>query len=940
MTLLSPIWLFLAVPLALALWVWRPPTRLLLGVRLASLLLVLLSLAGLALRLPSKAGTVVIVVDRSLSMPAGSVEMQKESIDLIIKEMGGNDRVAVVSFGERVAVERAPEVGPFAGFAHQVGGSASSLGEAVDKALEIIPTGTPGRILILSDGKWTGRDPVPFAATALARDIGIDYRVLERPAAGDLAIAKIDAPAAVSVGESYLLTAWVQAPEPGEVAFELKRGEAVIASGKRNVVSGLNRFTFRDRAAVVGNQGYSLNVVAADTKGTDPVPENNTARLLVGVTGPKPTLLVSQAGSSSGLGSLLKKGGLDIRASRAEDVRWTLEELSRYGAVILENTPADKIGHVGMETLAAWVRETGAGLVMTGGKASYAPGGYFKSPLDPLLPVSMELRNEHRKLSLAIVVALDRSGSMAVPVAGGKVKMDLANQGTAQVLDLLGPMDEFGCIAVDTEPHIIANLGKVSDKSSTRRKILNIKSMGGGIYIDEALMAASKMLIKATAGTRHIILFADANDAEQPGKYKDLLAETDKAGITVSVIGLGTERDKDADLLKDIAKRGKGRIFFSDNPNELPRLFAQDTFVVARNTFIDEPVKIKHAPGLATLVDQVMPSPASLGVGGYNLTYLKPGATLGSLTLDEYKAPISAAWRVGAGRVVCYTGEADGTHAGTIAKWDRVGDYHTSLVRWAAGAGNPLRDNMLLTQEIRDGVNRIQLHLDPERKSESFAGMPRVTTLRSLPGEAPRIDKTSLRWTGADTLTVELPLDGSETALSTVEVPGQDAAALPPVCLPYSPEFRPARTDRGPATLERLGRATGGVERLALGAIWTDLPRRERVVPIATWLLLAAVVLWLVEVLERRTALLANLFARKVRDTSAGEEEDVQRRRVTPLSPAAAKAMAGAAPVSPVIESHADETDTTAMPEQMPEEAGGMVQALRRARKKARERTD
>ena len=100
MTLLSPIWLFLLVPLALALWVWRPPTRL--PARRAPARRCCsscVSLAGLALRLPSKAGTVVVVVDRSLSMPAGSDETQKEAIDLIIKEMGGDDRVAVVSFG-------------------------------------------------------------------------------------------------------------------------------------------------------------------------------------------------------------------------------------------------------------------------------------------------------------------------------------------------------------------------------------------------------------------------------------------------------------------------------------------------------------------------------------------------------------------------------------------------------------------------------------------------------------------------------------------------------------------------------------------------------------------------------------------------------------------------------------------------------------------------
>ena len=97
---------------------------------------------------------------------------------------------------------------------------------------------------------------------------------------------------------------------------------------------------------------------------------------------------------------------------------------------------------------------------MTGGRESYGPGGYYKSPLEPILPVSMELRNEHRKLSLAIAVVLDRSGSMAIPAGGGKVKMDLANLGTVAVLDLLGPMDEFGCIAVDTIPHTISPLAQ------------------------------------------------------------------------------------------------------------------------------------------------------------------------------------------------------------------------------------------------------------------------------------------------------------------------------------------------------------------------------------------------------------------------------------------------------------------------------------------------
>lgn len=930
MTLLAPIWLLVLVPLGLSLWLWPPPTRLLLALRWLSFALVVLTLAGLALRLPSRSGTVVVLADRSLSMPPGSPVAQKEAIDLIRGGMSGDDRLAVVSFGQEVAIEQAPGDRPFAGFSHEVGGNASNLARGLETALSLIPRGSPGRVLVLSDGRWTGVDPLPQASAALARDIGIDYRAMQRPAAGDLAVARIDAPSQVSTGEAYLLSGWVFAPTPMEISYVLERGGQVIGKGRRAVVSGLNRLTFRDRAVLTGNQGYTLTVLPADAKApADSVPENNTARFLVGVSGPRPLLHVSDS-EASGLARLLIRGGLAVRSARPDEVRWSLEELSRYSAVLLENLPADKIGHVGMETLATWVRETGAGLVMTGGRRSYGPGGYYKSPLEPILPVSMELRNEHRKLSLAIVVALDRSGSMAVPVAGGKVKMDLANLGAAQVLDILGPSDEFACLAVDTLVHTIAPLGPVTDKSSVRRKILGIQSMGGGIYVYEALAASAKMLLKAKAGTKHIILFSDANDSEEPGAYQSLLAQCEKAGITVSVIGLGTERDVDAALLRDVARRGKGRIFFTDQPAELPRLFAQDTFVVARNTFLDQPVKVQHTPGLTTLADEPFPSPANLAIGGYNLCYLRPEATLATVSVDEYKAPVTAAWQVGAGRVVCYTGEADGKHAGAITGWDRVGDYFTSLTRWAAGPANPLRDNLLLTQEVRDGVNRIQLHLDPDRKGEPFTGLPRLATLRSQRDEAPRTDRALLSWTGPDSLAIDLPLNGSETSLTTVAIPGQDPVTLPPVCLPYSPEHRPAQADRGLATLEKLGRATGGQERLDLPAIWQALPRQVQTIPIGRWLLLAAVALWLVEVLERRTGLFGGPVRRHRVETV--EPAGAATPRAQPL-PATTRTKSPAASPAPAAQ-------TEASPVPPPAPAGDLAAALRQARQRARERTE
>ncbi len=866
MTLLQPIWLVLLIPLALMLAGWKLPTRLLTGLRIATLSLIVLALCRPAIRLPDRTGTVVIVADRSDSMPATSAAAQKESVDLVQKAMSSRDQLAVVSFGRKAAVEQPPQAKEFGGFTAQIGSDHSNLNEGLETALTLLPPDSPGRILVLSDGKWTGADPSSTAARAAGRGVAIDHRLLARPPANDLAIERWLAPESVLPGQSYLLTAWVQSPAEQEVRYQLVRGAVIIAAGTKKVPVGLSRLLFRDRATSPGTTQYELNVTAGTG---DPFPENNTARALVGVRGPKPILHVSEAGAKSGLAQLLSKGGVDVAAKIPADCRWSLEELSRYSAVLLENVPAAQLGQAGMETLAAWVEETGSGLMMTGGRKSFGPGGYFKSPLDRILPVSMELRQEHRKLRMAIVVVLDRSGSMAAPAGGGRQKMDLANLGTAQVLDLLGPQDEFGVIAVDTAPHTIVNLDTAENNRPMRNKILSIQSTGGGIYIFEALKAASAMVLKAKAETKHIILFADAADSEEPGNYKNLLQHCREAGITVSVVGLGTTKDVDAKLLEDIAKRGEGQLYFTANADDLPRIFAQDTFTVARSTFIDEATRVKPTAALTLLGGSTDWQPPA--VGGYNLTYLRPEANLALLTEDEYAAPAVAAWQAGSGRVLCYTGEADGQFAGEIAKWAQIGDFHATLARWTAGKQSPLPENILLTQEIRDGACVLQLHLDPERRTESFAGQPHAKLLHGLPGQPPGKLTVPLHWRSADLLEAVVPIHGRETLLATVEIPGLPSASLTPVCLPYSPEFAPEQSGRGRSALEKLSALTGGEQRVDLAAIWETLPKRRRFIELAPWLILAAAVAFLLEILQRRTGTL-RLIRRKIAPVEKEEE--------------------------------------------------------------------
>jgi uncharacterized membrane protein len=923
MVLHYPIWLLLAIPLAVSMRVWRLPSRLLRVLRVAALVLILLAMCAPAVRLPSRAGIVVVVADRSHSMPPGSDETMKETVGLLEAGMVPGERLGVVSFGEGVAIEQPPQRGKFTGFITDVGRDGSNLAEAIDTAVALIPPRSPGRILVLSDGRWTGSDPSSATARVAARGVAVDFRLLQRSSADDVAIVRLDAPGTVTPGESFVITAWVHAPTPQEVTYELVRGDRRLAAGTKQLPSGTSRILFRDMAEQPGTHQYRLRVTG---DAGDPVPENNAAKILVGVHGPRPMLCVTSA-SEAGLARLLEAGGMDVRVEPTATRQWSLEELSNYSAVLVENVPAGEIGQRGMETIAAWVRETGSGLMLTGGRSAYGPGGYYKSPLEPVMPVSMELRREHRKLALAIVVALDRSGSMAMPVGIGKTKMDLANLAAAEVLNMLGPLDEFGVVAVDSLAHVVSGLAPVKDRGAIRSKILRIQSMGGGIFIYEALSASARMLLGAQAGTRHIILFADAADSEEPGKYEELIAKCRGSNMTVSVIGLGTPADQDADLLRDIAARGGGRCFFTTNAGELPRLFAQDTIVVARSAFLDEQTAIRPTGGLVALAGRQFEAPPP--VGGYNLCYLRPGASLAVVTTDEYKAPVVAAWQAGVGRVLCYTGEADGEYTGPIASWPDVGAFFTSMARWVAGGLGSLPGNMLLTQDVEHGVCVIQLHLDPERETETLAEPPSVRTLRGLPGAPPTADETrTMQWTSADTLAVEVPLHGSETTLSTVDVAGIGQLSLVPVCLPYSPEFKLHEGGAGAVAMERLARATGGRERVNLAAIWKELPRRPRLVELGHWLLVVALAVFLVEVLERRTGFLSTRRRRVVPEEAEEEAQAPAPRRVKRVRP---KGRRRAAPAKPLRKK-----EVAAPPAE--EEEPDMTDALRRARRKARER--
>ena len=864
MIFLDAIWLILLFPVMVIFLLYKAPSRVIMSLRLTSVLLVICALANLAIKLPSKVGSIVVVADRSLSMPEFANKKIEETIKLLVKDKPTENNYGVISYAEKTIVEKTLDNSVFTGLKGVLNGNQSRLNDGLKSALAMIPENSSGRILLLTDGRWTGDDPSSSFADCTNRQIAVDYRIIGRSKLQDLFISNIEAPQNVQNKEFYTVKIDINSPKSQKIKYKLLKNKLSLLAGELQLKKGVNSFYFKDISTRPKIMKYNF-IIEKISKEKDAFPENNHAQFIIKATGRRPLLLLTMS-KKSGYGKLLKRSGFNIDVKLPHEVDFSLSQLANYSGIIIENVPASKIGNNAMKTIKQLVENSGLGLIFTGGKNSYAVGGYYKSPLEEIMPVSMELKQEHRKLNMAIVVVLDRSGSMAMPSAvdSNMTKMDMANISSVEVLKLLSPIDKLGVIAVDSEPHTILNLISAEEALSRKWKILDIRSTGGGIYVYNGLVAAVDMLTKTSASTRHIILFADAADAEQPGSYKSLLEQTTAAGITVSVIGLGSDSDSDAEFLKDVAKRGQGRCFFADKAQELPRLFAQDTFVVARNTFIKEPTKIKFNGELATLGKfKFLNTPGrsqKLVLDGYNLNYLRPNAYCGALTVDEYKSPIVAFWQSNLGRVVCYSGEVDGEYAKSFSKWEYTGNLLNAMVEWAIGlnSGNSgLPNDMLITQELKNGVNVIRLHLDPNRKIDPFKKLPVVTTIKSLNGVIDSNATANMRWKNADTLILQVPLVGREVSLSTIKIANINPYLTAPVILPYSPEFKMANTQNSENDVENMAKMTGGIERISLNTLWNDLPKKNRIKSMRPWLLSLVIVIFLLEILERRTGILS-----------------------------------------------------------------------------------
>ena len=841
------------------------------------------ALAAVALLRPvfpttERAGRLVVVADRSRSMTDDALAEQERIIRSISAARPAGSELAVVAFGRNAVVETAPGGQGFAEFIQDIDKDGSNVREAIEKAAAFAEEGRPAKMLVMSDGLFTS--PPEFLPA------GVDTFLQSRPFAHDLFVASVDSPASVAPNAPVPITAWASATETTTNSYALLRGTNVVARGTKVFRAGLTPLVFRDFAGRAGLRRYSLEIAPAKD---DPCPGNNRAEFLVKVEGRRPLLYLTGEPDASAADTI-RHGGVPVEVREAKSFRGGIAALEDYGGALLDNVPAKDFPTSFLRDLAAYATDLGRGVALAGGERSFGPGGWYKTAVEEILPVSLELRQEHRKFSIALAIVMDRSGSMMADAGNGRTKMDMANLGAVGAIDMLTSLDEVSVIAVDSQPHIVLAMQYADHAQARRDDVLGIRSMGGGIFVEEGITAGLRELAHSSAPTKHLVLFADAADSEEPGDFRSYLGKATDAGITVSVIGLGKDSDCDAKLLTEIAEAGNGTCQFESDASEIPRLFMQDTYLVAKTAMCTNVTPVKTTSSLRQVSDVL---PAELAsIGGYNLTYIREDAETAMFTEDEEHAPVLAFRRAGLGRTLAFTGELAGKHAAPLmTSWDGA-EIATAIARWTLGGDEAEQSGFHFERRIESGGIRITAVADEANPLTAVpnSGLKLVTLLDHGSDGVSRAED-ALRWESSDTLSAFVPLYGNETAFPVVLLPDGKSVALAPARLPHPAEFhRHSDPAAGERAMRRLSERSGGRARTAFNDIWDDLPSVRTSVPLAPWLYLMAAF-----------AFLASVFARRLGISGTWHFRLPQRTRKAPPSPVEKKSAPAPRPAEPAV---------------------------------------
>lgn len=646
--------------------------------------LCVLALAAPSVVLPGGQQAVWILADASASA-RGMQDQMTQSVRTALENKDASVNAGVIAFGGNAMVEKPlAQDGTYNGVTTAVDAQASDLSSALTLASALLPEDAQGRIVVLSDG---ATEDVRAAAQQLAaRGVTVDYQSFSGDALPDAQISQLNVPSRVYQGQSFTVTVQVTANHDTAGTLVLYQNRTPVSSREVTLRRGDNTFTFRDTAADTGVVTYEARLISEG----DSCAQNDSMGGYVYVQGaPKLLLVEGRQGEGSEMAAMLSAAAMQYETVLPAQLPYDAEQLRQYDGVVLVNVDYDAADEEQWAALDSAVRVLGRGLTVIGGDSSYALGGYRGSRLEDMLPVTIDVRNKLDLPSLALMLVIDKSGSMSDGMFG-TTRLELAKEAAMRAAEVLTPNDQVGVIAFDDAAKWVVNLQKAEDVEAIQNQIGTIRP-GGGTAFFTALYEATYALMNAQAQQKHIIFLTDG-EAGDTGYLQlcDIMLQND---ITLTTVAVGSGADQAT--LRTLAQQGGGRAYAANEFDNLPKIFTKETYLVSgsyvqNRTFtpvITEQSALTDFDGFPQL-------------SGYLAATEKSLAAV-SLMSDR-EDPILAWWQYGAGRVVAFMADSRGAWTSEFLQWDQAAAFYGGMAAFTLPGEE--REGQLTTERQGDAL--------------------------------------------------------------------------------------------------------------------------------------------------------------------------------------------------------------------------------------------
>lgn len=634
---------------------------------------------------------VVYLIDVSHSVDLSAVEEALSTVQTSIDQLEVDDSWSLFALGSSVSNIESTEALKTTLSQWQEGISddrfrgETRLAEAMLETRLAFPTGKARRMVPVTDGQATSGDMAE--AMRQLDEEQVDVRLmrvdsLATPEAGVMAIT----PSTSSAFEQELVRMQVRLAANQPISGTLRlihNGVAVKQQEVQLAANQPNMASFDVEMNTPGASRWSAELVPAE----DHFQINNQAACTVQVRGqPRVLMLHEDTRAVRSFVRSLSEQGVEIDVRGKLGLPNSIDEILAFDAVVISNLPATDMSPRQMEMLRQYVVDYGGGLVMLGSENSFGLGGYFKTPVEEVLPLVSRFEKEKEKPSLAMMLVIDKSGSMqGIPMA-------LARQAAKAAVELLSMRDLVGVIGFDGQPQLICELRSAADVDSINDSIDSLQA-GGGTYMYPAMVSARDMLETAPAKIRHMIVLSDGHT--QPADHHSLAQEAADAGITVSTVALG---GADRQLLASIAELGQGRYYETDDPSTVPQIFTKETMQATKSAIKEDlygMVRVGDHPVLAGFPEDELPF-----VLGYVMTEVKPTAQL--LLAAETGDPLLAVARYGLGTGMAYTSDLTERWGGEWLASESCGTFWAQLLRGVLRKNDTV--GLVVHEDVRDGL--------------------------------------------------------------------------------------------------------------------------------------------------------------------------------------------------------------------------------------------